>query len=352
MSNTVISSSHRTYKPVYNQIRVPDIPKKAPKVTEANFFIPKVDEYNLLVTRNYKVSQLKKICKYYKLRVSGKKSQLISQIYNYLFLSKYAIVIQKMIKGKLVRKWCAMHGPAYINRSLCTNQTDFFTMNELKNVPINQFFSFKDADDFIYGFNIISLYTLHQKASENNEQALNPYNRNKLPKTLITDFRDMIRISRVLKYDIEINIQEDNDITDEKKLELRILSLFQEIDRLGNYSDQSWFISLTRERMVLYLRELYDIWNYRAQLSNETKRNIAPPIGDPFRTLNMNYLNQLPYENIKKLAVSIMEILVKKGVNNDSRSLGAFYVLAGLTLVNIDAATAMPWLYQSVAHVQ
>ena len=351
MSNTIISSK-RSSVPFFSHVRVPDVPKKAPKVTEANFFIPKVDEYDLIVTKNYKVAQLKKICKFYNLKVSGKKSQLISQLYSYLFLSKYALVIQKMIKGKLVRKWCAMHGPAYINRSLCTNQTDFFTMNELKNVPINQFFSFKDADGFIYGFNIISLYTLHQKASENNEQALNPYNRNKLPKTLIKDFRDMIRISRVLKYDIEINIQEDNDITDEKKLELRILSLFQEIDRLGNYSDQSWFTSLTREQIVLYLRELYDIWNYRAQLSNETKRNIAPPVGDPFRTINLNYLNQLPYENIKKLAVGTMEILVKKGVNNDSKSLGAFYVLAGLTLVNINAATAMPWLYQSVAHVQ
>ena len=72
MSNTVISSNSRTYKPVYNQIRVPDIPKKAPKVTEANFFIPKVHEYNLIVTRNYKVPQLKKICKHYKLRVTGK----------------------------------------------------------------------------------------------------------------------------------------------------------------------------------------------------------------------------------------------------------------------------------------
>lgn len=351
MSNTIISS-RKSAIPFYAHVRVPDIPKKAPKVTEANFFIPKVDEYNLIVTKNYKVAQLKKICKFYNLKVSGKKSQLINQIYNYLFLSKYAIVIQKFMKGKLVRKWCSTHGPAYINRSLCTNQTDFFTMNELKNTPINQFFSFKDEDGFIYGFNIISLYTLHQKAAENNEEALNPYNRNKLPKSLIKDFRDMIRISRVLKYDIEINIKEDNCISDEKKLELRILSLFQEIDQLGNYSDQTWFTSLTREHIVLYLRELHDIWNYRAQLSNETKRNIAPPIGDPFRTLNMNYLNQLPYDNIKKLAVNIMEILVKKGVNNDSRSLGAFYVLAGLTLVNINAATAMPWLYQSVAHVQ
>ena len=348
MSNTIVKSKSISE---FMNIRVPDSPKKCPKVSEANFFIPKMDEHDLLVTNNYKVAQLKKMCKYYNLRVTGKKSLLIHKLYNYLYLSKYASVIQKMVKGKLVRKWCNTHGPAYINRSLCTNETDFFTMNELKNIPINQFFSFKDKDGFIYGFNIISLYTLHQKAGESNEPALNPYNRNKLPPSLVSSFRDMIRMSRVLKYDIEINIKDDDNISDTKKYELRILSLFQEINQLGNYSDQSWFTSLTREQLVAYLRELHDIWAYRAQLTNEVKRNIAPPIGDPFRTTNLNYLNELPYENIKKLAVSIMEILVKKGVNTDARSLGAFYVLAALTLVNNNAATAMPWLYQSVVHV-
>ena len=307
----------------------------------------------MLVTKNYKVAQLKKMCKHYELKVSGKKAVLISLLYNHLYLSNFAVILQKYAKGLLQRKWCKAHGPAYLNRSLCTNQTDFFTMNDIKTIPINQFFSFKDADGFNYGFNIISLYTLHQKALENSEEAFNPYNRNKLPKTLIKDLRYLIRISRVLKFDIEININEnDNELSDKKKLELRILSLFQDIDQLGNYSDQNWFNSLSRERTVTYLRELHDIWAYRAQLSNETKRNIAPPVGDPFRGTNINYLNELSYDNVKKLAVSIMEILVKKGINTDSRSLGAFYVLAALTLVNINAATAMPWLYQSVAHVE
>ena len=43
--------------------------------------------------------------------------------------------------------------------------------------------------------------------------------------------------------------------------------------------------------------------------------------------------------------------MVKSGINHDSRALGAYYVLACLTLVNEDAATAMPWLYQSVVPV-
>ena len=33
------------------------------------------------------------------------------------------------------------------------------------------------------------------------------------------------------------------------------------------------------------------------------QRNITPPIGDPLIN-NLNYLNQLPFDNIKKLAVS------------------------------------------------
>ena len=56
------------------------------------------------------------------------------------------------------------------------------------------------------------------------------------------------------------------------------------------------------------------------------------------------------FDTLKKLAVSIMERLVNKGINDSSRSLGANYVLCALTLVNIDVANALPWLYQSVAH--
>jgi hypothetical protein len=32
-------------------------------------------------------------------------------------------------------------------------------------------------------------------------------------------------------------------------------------------------------------------------------------------------------------------------------NLGALYILSALTLVNDDAATSMPWLYESVRHI-
>ena len=47
-----------------------------------------------------------------------------------------------------------------------------------------------------------------------------------------------------------------------------------------------------------------------------------------------------------------MENLISKGINTDSKSLGAFYILSALTLVSHSAAVALPWLYESVVQNQ
>jgi hypothetical protein len=54
--------------------------------------------------------------------------------------------------------------------------------------------------------------------------------------------------------------------------------------------------------------------------------------------------------NVKKMILEIMEKLVNSGIDQDSKSLGAIYVLGSLTLVNSDAATSIPWLFQSFAY--
>ena len=54
---------------------------------------------------------------------------------------------------------------------------------------------------------------------------------------------------------------------------------------------------------------------------------------------------------VKKKVLNVMEVLIKKGIDQHSRSLGVFYVLGGLTTVSQDAANALPWLYESFMHV-
>ena len=54
--------------------------KKKPKVSDEEFKIPSYGEYLYLYENNLKVTQLKKIAKAYKLRVSGKKQDLLDRI--------------------------------------------------------------------------------------------------------------------------------------------------------------------------------------------------------------------------------------------------------------------------------
>ena len=53
--------------------------------------------------------------------------------------------------------------------------------------------------------------------------------------------------------------------------------------------------------------------------------------------------------DVKNIILGVLEKLVKRGVTQDERGLGVYYVLTTLTLVSPEAAQAMPWLYDSVA---
>ena len=135
-----------------------------------------------------------------------------------------------------------------------------------------------------------------------------------------------------------------------KKLEMNIIEIFQYINELGNYADSTWFTNLPRHMMVLFIREVYDIWHYRAQLSQQTMRDIVPPHGNPFTGMTLHLAQSQSDEYLKNTALRIIHYLVKTGYTNETRALGAYYVLAALTLVSEDARNALPWLYQSVAH--
>jgi hypothetical protein len=220
-------------------------------------------------------------------------------------------------------------------------------MEPLEEIDFKQFISYKDEDGFIYGFDITSLFNLFSKNGNINN---NPYNRNKIPDTILKNIKTLLRLSKILKITIVLDLEDETpSISEEKVVELRALSLFQNIDSLGNYSNCNWFLSLNRNQIIRFVRELADIWSYRAQLSVETKRAICPPNGDPFRNLNMSVIHISQNFNIvKKVVLEVLEKLVNTGIDKDSKSLGAYYVLGALTLVNQDAATSLPWLFQSL----
>lgn len=321
------------------------IVKNKKKITD-KIIIPTTKSYNELIYNNYNLDQLKMIAKIYKIKLNGKKEELINKIYCFLYLSSHIINIQKIIRGNFVRKYISLHGPASLNRNICTNNTDFITMDPLNEISFHQFVSYKDKDGFIYGFDINSLHNLLLKKGVNSS---NPYNRNLFPQNMFDNIKKIHTLSKILNIPLNLIYEDDTQkVSYEKSIELRIISLFQNIDNLGNYSNANWFFSLNRTELLRFVRELIDIWNFRAQLTSSIKRVICPPNGNPFINININVMmNTENIWTIRKIIIEVMEKLVNTGIDNEYKSLGAYYILGALTLVNNEAAIAMSWLYQS-----
>ena len=321
------------------------------KITNTNFKIPTFNEYNIFKTTYYKVDILKTICKSYHLKRNGNKPQLIDRIYTHLLQSNFAIILQKYIRKYFIQNFLKLKGPALYDRCLCTNATDFFSFEKLDSISYNEFFSYKDDNNNIWGFNIISFYNLFIK-SENKNNILNPYNRHVIMYKHYINVKSLIRYSYILKNPVNINLNNNIYSFDVKrKLQFKSLELFQYIDHLGNYTDVKWFSTLNHNRLIEFIRSLVDIWEYRAQLTLEIKKQICFPHGNPFRYTNLNEIIYYNFFSLQKITLSIIEQFIKKGIDSESCNLGASYVLCALTLVNNDAAIAMPWLYQSVSAI-
>ncbi len=314
-----------------------------------------INNFETMFSYKYNMIELKKICLQYKLQRVGNKESVMLRIYEYFKNSIYPLKIQRVFRGYLQRKLNKLRGPALNKRSICTNDMDFYTMDDMAEIPTSQFYSYTDEDGFVYGFNILSIHNLIMKESD---RPKNPYNRNEFSNKIKDDIKRIIKISRIMKVPIEIDIKQEI-VDPRKRMEMRILELFQLMNSYGNYANSEWFTNLSRGEHIRFARELVDIWNYRAQLTNAKKIEICPPHGNPF--LGTPYftnvatyvnLNNLTNDTVTRFNLQIIENLIRTSLDTDNKTLGALYVLSALTLVSNDARNAMPWLYEAAVHGQ
>jgi hypothetical protein len=312
-----------------------------------SIIIKDYNDYNKILHYNLNVSSLKEYCKNFSLKISGNKTELINRLFSYLYLSSLIIKIQKVLRGKIIRKLIDLHGPGLKDKTKCTNDTDFFTMDELTNIPLQQFFSYKDSDGFIYGFDLVSFNNLIYSS---NGVIKNPYNRHDISTDTISNFRKLLRLSKILKINITTKINDINEeVSPKKLLELKVINLFQKMDELGNYTNNQWFMNLNNQQLIKLIRELIDLWNYRAHLTHDIKIKICPPYGRPF--INISSANSLEViqdiDELRNIVLKVLEKFVYSGIDNENKCLGVYYVLGCLTLVSQEACDALPWLFQA-----
>ena len=318
-----------------------------------NTYIPKYNDYDIFLKKKLKVCDLVSIQNHYKIKSKKRKrkQEMIDDIFKFLREGTFCIKIQKVFRGFIIRKLLKLRGPIMRDKLTSVNDCDFFSLEEIRDINIDELISFKDpADNKVYAFKVNSLYKLFTQQLKKQQDVLNPYTRNKLPTELRTQLVNIMRISKIYK----LKVISDEDLkplklTKKQRFEQRVTNIFNIMDNLGNYTQVSWFFELnTIVKHVRFIRELHDIWSYRAQISQTVKNNICN-FNDPFNGINLNNTLSIPYDLLSNISLTLIEKFVNNGINEESRSLGCYYILTALTLVSPGAAQALPWLYESVA---
>ncbi len=309
---------------------------------------------------DYKQRDLKYICKKNKLHVTGKKSILVDRILHKYNNDKNACLIQTNVRRMIAQIYVPLHGPAHKDRK-CTNDTDFYTLEPFEKIHIKDFFSFKDTDGFIFGFDFNSINSLIKR----DRNATNPYNRKPIPRNIMRNIRRLRKINRIY-YPKNNNTENTlisnlsavteapreltrlNRIRVNKTFEERVSNLFYEIDQVGNYTSSEWMTELEGNKLILFVRFIYQLWNYRAGISPETKHNICPYF-NPFQYqgITSNFSAVMPLVRVQHMVITICENMFHTAINVEYKKLSAIYILTSLTTVSEDAQRSLPWLYES-----
>lgn len=316
--------------------------------------------------KKYKVPQLKIIAKHNNLYVSGTKPLLLFRISSHFQRMKAATKIQTVFRKYLVSVFLKLNGGRKIKDQKFVNDTDFYTMDRINDIPFYDLFSYTDCKGFVYGFHIESLVSMFK----NGGMFINPYNRENFDISIIRQLTSLVRMNRILFKDntkyifSNLNDTIDNIVVtnhfdlrqqtlnklDERRtrsLQSRMEEAFIEIDFLGNYTQTSWFSSLDFMECTIFVQHLIDIWNYRSNMSSEIRSQICP-FFNPFYYRVFNFPRNILISDINKhRALTMIENIVFSGGDVEYRKLGIIHILTALTIVSPEARDALPWLYES-----
>jgi hypothetical protein len=336
--------------PEIQRKKLRNTPNDPPKILTMEDFV-KYKENDMFLY----VKDIKHTLKHYGLglKIKGKKKPMLEDMLNDIFSQltslssedgniKRITRIQALFKARKIRRDISLYGIGVFDHSICNNKDDFYTFEPVDEILKEYFFSYKDIDGFVYGFDIRSFQKLLAT------QSTNPYTRAEIPEYTINSFNN--RVKYMLKYNIIIDDFAREKITPEQKFKNKVVEIFQKIDELDTIAggtDVNWFLNMDFKDLKNYYKLLEDIWNYRANLTQDAKLKIVPH-NDMFTT-SMNYILNLTPSNEKKLRIYILneiDKMVSSAEDVSQRTTGAYYVLTAFAEMIPACAQSLPWLVQ------
>lgn len=229
-------------------------------------------------------------------------------------------------------------GECVLNRKLSLNEEDFYTCDNIKHIPFDYFFSYKDKDGFHYSYDIRSFQKLM------NYDVKNPYNRFNIPEDVIQQYQH--RISYLKQKNI--HILEENEYQEMNPKQIfrdKVLSTFQTLNALAHYCNMDWFFHLSNRQLKHWYKEAEDIFNYRANLNIEQKRKIIPDDKAFYKTVYYVYHIHNKKE-LREIVIHEINRFITLGVSREDKYTGSLYVLTALAIVSPEVSNSMSWLIQ------
>jgi hypothetical protein len=345
-----------------------------------DFKIPQVCDLTREKLKLYKMTELVHICKHYNIKGYSKlnKSSLINVIVEFKMKVNYIIIIQKNVRRFIVQSFLNKKSP---NKTwlpskrciVCKNNSDFYTLDSLENIPLCQYICYVDSNNCYWGFDMLSLYNYytHQyNMSKSKYKLNNPYTGLLFDKVFIDNFLSHIDISNKMGFNVMLNTDNNNEENDisisgnasnlslhnnqehQRSSSLVLLDILCIMENHGYLIRMEWITNISKDRLIRFLHELYDIWVYRSQITIETQMQICHPHGNPFNCIyRIDDLSRETQEYVFSKTLNVILNMTSKGVTYADCGSGIIYVMSALSLVSIDVATAYPWIYEQSYYI-
>ena len=250
------------------------------------------------------------------------------------------VFLQTKIRHYIKEKEVRIHGPAINNRKICNNHTDFYSFDDIKDIPNKFFFSYRDNDGFVYGFHIESFINL----ISNDTEPTNPYNRvvisKKIKDTAIQIWQDLNKKKDVPNY--TSNNVSGRDLR--HQVRNKCLTVLQKMDMFGYQTKIDWIMDLPIVRVRQLFRSIRNYWSFKAGLTQEVKNRIYPN-GNPIQNINIrNIERSLNRYTVIGTVLDLMNMIVTSGVTNDDQNQGCILLLLAMNDVNREVGRCNSWL--------
>jgi hypothetical protein len=254
-----------------------------------------------------------------------------------------ALKIKRFVCSTLLPRIHKTLGPAALFPHLADNEKDIYSYDSIHTIPLLYRFSYIDSKKHIWLFDIRFLIQLLQYGNTLH----NPFTQEQIPSIDIDRLQK--RSASLVSKKIPVVYIEEDTLTQEQLWNQKVLDVFLKLTALGYGVNVHWFEMMNVRAHELFYESLYELWNFRLNLTEETKQNVIPAYNSGRFPLFRWSPSESEEQNFdiklwRKMNLNLMKTFISRSSSKEFQSLGALYVLTALAEMHPRVRSAFPWL--------